>query len=82
MRRLKRRISHRQFLAWVQFHKVHPIDGDQRRDHLLALAVLYSGHSPETITYDSLVPDPFTERVEANVQGLDPAILAAFSASD
>lgn len=82
MRRLKRRISHRQFLDWVQFHKVHPIDGDQRRDHLLALAVLYSGHSPESIKYEDLMPDPFEAQETGGVPGLDPAILAAFSASD
>ena len=84
MRRLKRRISHRQFLDWVQFHKVHPIDGDQRRDHLLAMAVLYSARAAgdEKLEYADLIVSPFDEQEVEGVPGLDPAILAAFSASD
>lgn len=79
MRRFKRRISRRQFLTWVQFHRIHPVDGNRQRDHLLALAVLYAARAAgdSTIEYDDLVPDPF----EATPEDDMATIVQAFQAS-
>jgi len=79
VRRLKRRISRRQFLDWVQFQKVHPIDGDKRRNHLLALAVLYAARAAgdSNIEYEDLMPDPFEPTAEDDMA----VILQAFQAS-
>ena len=79
MRRLKRRISRRQFLDWVQFHRVHPVDGDKRRDHLLALSVLYAARAAgdSSIEYEDLIPDPFEPTAEGDLA----TIVQAFQAS-
>lgn len=80
VRRLKRRISRRQFLAWVKFHGIHPIDGDKRRDHLLAvIATRVSravGDNPP-IEYEALIADPF----EATPDDDMATIVQAFQAS-
>lgn len=82
MHRLKRRISRRQFNDWIQFHKVRPIDGDHRRDHLLALSVLYAARAvgDNEMQYEQMMVDPF-ESADQDAFGLDPEILKAFAAS-
>lgn len=78
MRRLKRRISRRQFSAWIQMHRIHPIDGDKRRDHLLALAVVcLSSQTNRPIEYEDLIPDPFEATPDSDMQ----TVLQAFQAS-
>jgi hypothetical protein len=80
VRRFKRRISRRQFVAWSRFHLIHPVDGGQKRDHLLALSVIYQARAAgDKLEYDDLMPNPFEGEEDSNP--LDPAILAAFAAS-
>lgn len=79
VRRMKRRISRRQFLDWVQFQRVHPIDGDKQRDHLLALAVIFLARQAgdTSLEYDQLIPDPFEPTAEDDMA----VIMQAFKAS-
>lgn len=79
MRRLKRRISRRQFSDWAQFHKLHPVDGDRQRDSLLALAVVYLARAAgdQELQVDDLLPDPF----EATPADDMATIIGAFQAS-
>jgi len=79
VRRLKRRISRRQFITWTQFHKLRSLDSDYRRDHLLALQTIYLARAAgnNALEYDQLIPDPF----DATPQDDIATIMQAFQAS-
>lgn len=69
-------------MRWIQFNKIRPIDGDRKRDNLLAMATIYLARAAgnSDLEMDDLLPDPFDSGKSA-FPGLDPAIIEGFAKS-
>jgi hypothetical protein len=92
--KLQRSISHRQFLRWVIFDRIHPIDSRERNDAIVARigALILTQHGAKDITEEKLNTARFIPKIRAEKEprrrrskkmaNLDDAIFEAFGKSD